>query len=123
VRHGCDQQIDALHRLEPPDRQHIVAVRPRRKPPGELRWMIERFGGDAVELREPSGGVARIGEYRAAFPEHLVVEPQQRVAESDVEFGVREVAVFGSAELVGCPVLVYEPRHLLRVADEVGREL
>ena len=58
----------------------------------------------------------------AALAEHLGVEPNQVVAYADVELGVREVAVLGSAEFVGRAVLVDEPGDLVRMSGEVGRK-
>ena len=60
---------------------------------------------------------------RAALAEHLGVEPDQRVAQPDVLLVVAEVAVRRAAQLVGGAVLVNQPGDLVRVADEVGREL
>ena len=45
------------------------------------------------------------------------------VAQRDVFIVVREVAVLGPAQLVRGAVLVDQPRHLVRMADEIRREL
>ena len=85
--------------------------------------MIQGLCREAVELGQPVGGVARVGEQTPALAEHLPIETHQRLAQSDVRLGVREIAVDGAAQLVGGPVLVNEPGDLVLVAHEVSRKL
>ena len=85
--------------------------------------MVERLGRQAVELRQPLRGVARVGEDRPALAEHLGVELDQAVAQPDVRLDVAEVAVLGAAQLVRGAVLMDQPRDLARMAHEVGRKL
>ena len=42
-----DREVHALDRLEPSDRQHVVAVPPCAQPRGEPGRMIQRFGREA----------------------------------------------------------------------------
>ena len=115
----------ALDRLDAADRQHVVAVRAAGAAgPASLRRMIQRLGAQAVELLEARRGVARVGEE----PRGTRRASRCRAAIScsrsaDVELRVGEVAVRGAAQLVRGAVLVDEPRDLVRVPDEVGREL
>ena len=67
VGHRADDQIDTLHRFEPPDREHVVAVRARLEPAGQPGRMIQRLGREAVEFCEPGGRVPRVGEERAGI--------------------------------------------------------
>ena len=122
-RQRLDRQIDALDRLDARDREHVVAVRARAEPRPEPRRMVQRFGADAEELLEPRRRVARDREEPARLEERLAIEPEDRLAQADVQLGVLEVAERRAAQLVGRPVLVDQPGHLVRVADEVGREL
>ena len=58
-----------------------------------------------------------------ALAEHLAIERDQPIAQPDVAFDVVEIAVDRPGQLVAGPVLVDQPRHLVRVADEIRREL
>ena len=61
---------------------------------------------------------------RADSPSDLVVERDQPVAQPDVGFGVRRTRCRRVPhEIVNGAVLMEEPRDLVRMADEVGREL
>ena len=85
--------------------------------------MVQRLGGQAVVARQPRGGVARVGEQPRRFAEHLGVERHQPVAQPDVGFRVRELAVRRAAEIVDRAVLMEQPGDLVRMAHEVGRKL
>ena len=86
--------------------------------------MIQRLGREAVELFQPVRRVPRVREERAGIRRaSRVSRRDQRVAQADVALGVIEVAVRRAAQLVGRAVLVDQPRDLVRMADEVGREL
>ena len=85
--------------------------------------MIQRLGVQAIVAGEPVGGVLRVGEEPPALAQHLAIERDQPIAEPDVALDVVEVAVDRARELVAGAVLVDQPRHLVRMADEVGREL
>src|SRR5687768_3205962 len=85
--------------------------------------MVQRFGRQSVVLRQAIRRVLRIREQAAAFAEHFRVEVDERLPQADVFVAVREVTVFRSTQLVGCTVLMNEPRHLVRMADEIRRKL
>jgi hypothetical protein len=85
--------------------------------------MVQSLGGETVVLPHPVGRVLRVREHAAALAEHLGVEPDQRVPESDISFVVPEVAVNRAAQLVRRAVLMDQPGDLVRVAHEVRREL
>ena len=85
--------------------------------------MVERLGDQAVVLRQPRRGVARVAEQPLRFGQHLGVQPDQPIAQPDVGFGVGELAERGAAQIVNRAVLVEQPGHLVRMADEVGRKL
>ena len=65
----------------------------------------------------------RVGEHAPAFAEHRRVERDQAIAERDVGLGVIEIAERRAGELVRRAVLMDEPRHLARMAGEIGRKL
>jgi hypothetical protein len=77
--------------------------------------MVERLRRHAVVLLEPVGGVLGVGKYVPAFAEHPAVELEEPLPESDVRFGVFEVAVLGAAQFVCGTVLMNDPGNLSRV--------
>ena len=85
--------------------------------------MIQRLGGQAVVAGQTIRRVPRVAEHVAALAEHPAVQLHQRLPQADVLLDMGEVGVGRAAQLVGGTVLVDEPRHLARVAREVGREL
>ena len=123
VRQRLDDQIDALVQLETSDRQDVVAEGPGLHLVRQRRRMVQRLGGEAVIAREARRRVARVAEQPLRFGEHFAVEPNQCVAQPDVTLRVVELAVHRAAEIVDRAVLMEQPRHLVRMADEVGRKL
>ena len=123
VRHRADDEIDTLDGLDSTDRQDVIAVRSRGQPRCQKRRMIQRRGMQAVVLLESRGGRAGDGVQRAALAQHFRVQRHEPVAQTDVLFRVREVAVRGPAQLVSGAVLVHEPRDLAWMSHAVGREL
>ena len=85
--------------------------------------MIQRLGGQAIEFRNPVRGVPGIGEQTPALAQHVGVEPDQPLAQADILFVVAEIAERRSTQLVRCAVLMNQPADLVRVTNEVGREL
>ena len=118
-----DDQIDALVCLEPADRQHVIAAGAGCELAGKRRRMMQRPRADAIEPRQPRRGGAAVREQARRFGQDFVVEGDEPVAETDVGFAVREFAVRRADQVVDGAVLVKEPRHLVRMADEVGGEL
>ena len=62
VRQRADDQIDALDRFQPADRQDVVAERSRSQFTGQRRRMVQRFGGQTVVPGEPRRRVAGVAE-------------------------------------------------------------
>ena len=85
--------------------------------------MIQRLGVQAIVAGQAAGGVAGVGEQAPALAEHLAIERDQPIAQPDVALDMLEIAVDGAGQLVAGPVLVDQPRHLVRMADEIRREL
>ena len=123
MRERADDEVDALVAFETADRQHVITRRTRGELAGQRWRVVERLGGQAVVAGEPRGGVARVGEQPGRFAEDLVVERNQPVAQPDVRLGVPELAVRRVEQIVDRAVLVEQPGHLARVADEIGRKL
>ena len=123
VAHRVDGELDAFEGLEPSHRQHVRAVRLVPEPVGQGRRMVQRLGRHAVETLQAPGRVGRDGVTSPALAQHVAVERVDPLAQPHVQVGMVEVAVFGAAQVVRRPVLVHQPDHLVRVADEVRREL
>ena len=60
--HGPKREIDPFDRLEPADRQHVVAVVTRTQLICEEWWVIQGLRVDAIEVLQPCRGVCRNGE-------------------------------------------------------------
>ena len=116
----ADDQVHTLVGFEPAHGKHVVAAGTGAQPSGEWRRMVERLRRDAVEARQPRRGIAAVREQPDRFTEHFVVEGDEPVAEPDVRFVVGEFAVRRADQVVDGAVLVKQPRHLVRMPDEVG---
>ena len=123
VRHRANGQIGALDRLHPSDEQHVVAVGPGQQPIGKRRRMVQGLRIEAVECLQPVRGVPGVCKQAPALPQRLPIEIDEGLSQPDVFVGVREIAVFGAAQLVRRAMLVNQPRDLVGMPHEIRREL
>src|SRR5262249_7430082 len=98
-------------------------IRPGSEASRQTWRMVQRLGRDSVVLLHSARRVRSVRKHPAALAERFRVEPDERVAESDVALVVTEVAVDRAAWRRRRAGLVNQPRRLARRAREVGRKL
>ena len=121
-RRRLEQQVDALRAVEPPDREHEVAVLVEavvellRRREHDLRVEPERGA-------QPVGDVLRDREALLGLAERSPVELVDRSSRRPVDRALAELRELGAVEVVRLTELVHEPDALARVAHGVAREL
>ena len=85
--------------------------------------MRKHFGRKPRRALEPVGDVARRREEPPCLSQRDAVEVLHLAAERPVLGRLAELPELRAVELVRLPELVHEPHALVRMADEVGREL
>src|SRR5207248_9415435 len=69
------------------------------------------------------GGVSLLSEERERFAKRFPVKVDEAIPQADIRFGMCEFAVRRPAEIVNRAVLMEQPGDLVRMTDEVRREL
>ena len=121
--HRVDRQVQPLQPVEPARVEEVVAVFVAAVSSEVVGRRVKRRALQPVVAVETIRHVAGDGEEVVALGERRRVHGPDRLPHLAVFGAVREGAVGRAVEVVGLAVLVKEPGHLARVADEEGREL
>ena len=122
-RRGLEQQVDPLRAVEPAHREDEVAVRRRSGTSSSCGGCGSTSATSPVERSSRPATLRGGREEPRRLAERDPVELLHLPAERAVLGRLAELAELGAVELVRLPELVHEPDALVRVADDVRREL
>ncbi len=122
ARRRLDEEVDPLRAIEPVHGEDEVPVA-LAAVVELLRRVRQHLGGQPRRGREPSGDVLRDREETRRLTEGDPIEIVNLPPQRPILGRVAELAERRSVELVRLAELVHEPDALVRMADEIRREL
>jgi len=119
--HCIEGQPLALMRCQAADVKQVVVVRNAGIPIRFAEGWVKDLGVNPVEYFEPSGDDPGVRIKLASLRKRYAIRLADRVAVAQPLGSRGQISVFGVPQIVGCAVVVDEPDHLGRVADEIAR--